>query len=249
MSLTNGTLVRMGVSAACAGLLVTSIPAVANSQVPGVDPETDRATYVVTTGDERISVAVSTPNTANGTVLVTVQNNTGGNLSCGGFGGGAPVSVAPAEVISRTLDHYSRYAVYPDPVVTTEEIKVGIINGLDPMTIPLASVTDMVPAIAARQIWPEAGSRAVIASKYDEARLAGQTGRHNSAVSIPANSSTSISVPLTHPSRGDRKNFDAAAVVGCTFGTNHVYVGYSPGTPPQGNSGSLSLPGTGRFGS
>lgn len=246
----NKTLVRISALVASFAVIGGGLAPVATGQVPGVKPGDDRDTYVVGTGDGRISVAVSTPNVTAGTVLVTVQNNTGGNLQCAGFDGGATVTVAPDEVISRTLDHYSRYAVYPDPTITTEPIRVGIIPGLDAMTFPLGSVTDMIPSAMARHIWPEAGSRSVIASQYDDARMTGRTGRHTGSITVLGNSSTSVTVPLVDASRGTRAQFNAGAVVGCTFsGINYVYAGYSPETPPQGTTGSLSLPTVGRFGS
>ncbi|WP_264885909.1 hypothetical protein [Dietzia sp. NCCP-2495] len=192
-----------------------------------------------------MSVAVAQPDVAAGRVLVTVQNNTGGQLTCGGFDGGGSIEVAPAEVISRSVDHYSRYPVYPEPKITTNNIQiVGVI------TVPLGSVTDMLPAAAARHIWAEQGSRSVIASKFDDARMQGQTGRHTANVSIPANSSTSVSVALAPVSQGSRQPFDAGALVGCTFGgVNYVYAGFSPDTPAQGGTGSLDLSRFGRFGS
>lgn len=241
----NGTLVRMGVAVASAGLLFAAAPAVAGAQVPGVHAPTDRAAYVVTTGDSRISVAVAEPDVANGRVLVTVQNNTGGQLSCGGFDGGGAIEVATDEVVSRSIDHYSRYAVYPEPKITTNDITiVGVI------TVPLGSVTDILPAAAARHIWPEQGSRSVIASKYDDARMRGQIGRHTGNVTVPANSSTSVTVPLAPPSKGNRTAFNAGALVGCDFGgIKYVYAGFSPDTPKQGGTGSLDTSQFGRFGS
>lgn len=242
-----GTHVRLGVLASAVAVTGALAPA-ASAQIPGTLPAVDAQTYTVVTGDQRLRVAVSEPNYAGGTVSVTVQNNTGGAITCGGFGGGPGLSVAPAEVISRSMDHYSRYAVYPDPKVTVDPIKVAGI-GVDEIVVPLGSVTDMFPAVAARHIWPEGGSRAVIASKFDDARMQGQTGRQDT-FTVPANTGVPFTITLNTPATSPRPEFDAAAMVGCTLGgLNYVFAGYSPSTPPQGGVGSLDMPTFGRFGS
>lgn len=243
----NGTLVRLGV-ASCAFALTGALAPSASAQIPGMLPEIDAQTYAVTTGDQRIRVAVSEPDLTAGRVTVTVQNNTAGNITCGGFGEGPAVSVAPAEVVSRSVEHYSKHLVYPDPKVTVDPIRVAGI-GVDEMVIPLGSVTDMFPAIAARHIWPEGGSRAVIASKFDDARMQGQTGRQDS-FTVAANSGLPININLNTPAASPRPDFDAGALIGCTIGgRNYVWAGYSPSTPPQGGTGSLEMPAFGRFGS
>ena len=247
MRVDNGTLVRFGV-AGCALALTAALAPAASAQIPGTLPEVDAQTYAVVTGDKRIRVAVSEPDVNAGRVTVTVQNDTAAAITCGGFGTGPGVSVAPAEVVSRSVEHYSKHLVYPEPKVTVDEIKV-IGMGVDEITVPLGSVTQLFPAVAARYIWPEGGSRAVIAAQFDDARMLGRTGRQDS-FTVPANSGLPINIALNAPATGPRTQFDAGALIGCTIGgVNYVWAGYSPNTPPQGGQGSLSMPSFGRFGS
>lgn len=217
-----------------------------SAHLPGVDPVKDAQTYVVVTGNTDVSVAVDTPDLAAGTVRVTLQNNTGGALSCGGFDGGATITVATAEIAARSFQHYADFPVYPDPTVIVDGIPTQ-----DAMRISLGSLTGALPSTSTTMIWPEAGNRALIGELYDAARLRGQVGRLTNTVNVPAFASTTVQVRLGQPNVSPRSaDYHAGALVGCTIrGANTVFAGYQPGTPQQGGSGSLAAQTLGRFGS
>lgn len=233
---------RFAAFSIAAALAVATAP-VASAQLPGVDNNTQ----VFPVDDTRILIAVDEPELEAGTVGVTVQNNTDQALTCTGINGGQAGAVTTAEIAAKSVDFYAEFPnsdLSPiDIDLDVPSLLAGSVGDLgDDLAIDLGSIVGMVPGSAAGLVYPEQGALADIGGDFSQARLGGQYGPMGQSLSIPAQTAQPYTVELGQTSRGERQEFQAAAVLTCELnGQRYIFHGYQGGEPPAGGGGSGSL--------
>lgn len=222
-----------------AALLAVSAAPVAGAQIPGNNPRTT----VFPVDDERVQIAVDPLDTEAGTVRVTVQNNTSGNISCTGLDGGPAGTVTTAEVVARSVDFYSRH---PQSGIADLVLQIPQIGN---QVIPLGSVQDQAGSLG-EFINPEWQALSETGDAFQEARLAGQYGVIPSPLAVSANQAVERVVRLDHPSEGQRADFQTGVFLTCALGGQryafHAYEGeVKPAYGNDASTGSLGSAGLG----
>ena len=237
-----------------AGVAIVSVAgsgALASAQLPGVTP----GKTVVIVDDTTVQVAVDAPNLVPATVGVGLQNNSNSAIPCDGLKGkkeGGPKTrggtITTSEIVARTVSFYTKYPHAYDDVMPVE--LTGAFVGGTQIFVGTGSVTDFVPGSLTGALRPEFGEAGRLNELYTQARVNGLVGAVNSAT-IPANSGTTLTVPLGVSSTGVRPlDFRPAAVIACQRGNqDFLYSGYYGDQTPSIPLGSIASSETGRFGS
>ncbi|UVE96668.1 hypothetical protein [Dietzia sp. B32] len=219
----------LGVAAA----IGAAIAPAAQAQIPGNNPQTE----VFPVDDPRILIEVDGLNEADGTVQVTIQNNTAASVSCTGVGGGPAATVTTAEVVARSVDFYTQF---PNTTLADLTLQIPQIGN---QTIPLGSVTDQIGS-AGEFMNPEWAALDASGAALTDARLAGQYGVIPSALSLPASQAVVRTVRLDHPSEGTRADFQTGVFLTCQLGgQRYAFHAYEGEIKPQygGNTAQGSL--------
>lgn len=238
----------LGVGTAAAAVLATA--SVASAQLPGVD----NTTMVFPVDDQRIQIAVEPADIENGTVAVTVQNNTSQAITCQGREGAAAGAATPATITARSVDFYENF-----PHSEIADLEVGIqapsaVSGsinLDDLSFNLGSIQALIPGSAAGMYDPEWGALGEIGGEFSQARRDGHVGYTGNTLTLPANQATPMTINLGHTSRGERQEFQAGFFMTCEFeGQRYVFYGYEGDVEPvleddEAATGSLGSLGAG----
>lgn len=237
---------RAALSVVAGAALVASAHGVAAGLIPGEY----RVAEVFPVDDQRVQVAVQSPDLEAGTVSGSVQNNTDDELICTGVRDevtgtvGAAATATRADIVARSVDFLAEYPYSPlAPLVINVEAPSGM-GG--PQIVDLGSVTGMVPGSLAEGFWPDLAAMSVIGQLYDEARMHGQVGRTGSTITVPARTSEPFTVDLEQASAGGHHSFEAGVMLTCEMGPQrYVFHGYENGRPshlpkPTGETGRFS---------
>lgn len=237
------TITRILAFGATAALATAAVP-FATAQIPGDNPRS----WVYPVDNESISIAVDPVDTENGTVGVTIQNNTEQNLNCTGIDGSQAATVTNAETVARSVDFYTNY---PHSDFADLNLYVSILFTTIDEDIPLGSVVDMVPGSAGAMVNPEWGALGEVGESYNNASLAGQVGQMGTSFSVNAQDSQSYTVELQQPTSGTWEEFQTGVFATCAIdGQRFVFHGYEGNERPvlpsaDGSLGSLGSAGLG----
>ena len=230
---------RIAALGVAAAFVAAAAPAV-NAQVPGDNPRTT----VYPVDDTRIQLFVEPLDIEAGTVRVVVQNNTASNLNCTGIDGGPAATIAPAEVVARSIDYYTQYPLseLADLVLVLPSAAGGNQN------IGLGSVQAQVGSLA-EFMNPEWDMLNQNSAALDQARLGGQYGALPSTIAVPSLGAFERVVRLDNPVQGAREDFQTGAIMSCTIsGQRYVFHAYEGGVKPAYETratGSLGAAGLG----
>ncbi|MFL0577756.1 hypothetical protein [Dietzia sp. 179-F 9C3 NHS] len=212
---------------AVSGAVAMAAAPVVGAQIPGDNPRT----WVFPVDDTRIQLAVDAPDLETGQVNVTMQNNTGQNLTCQGLDGTAAATVTTAEVVARSVDFYTHY---PHSEFADLNVRASVLFTTIDEDIPLGSVVDMVPGSAAGMINPEWGALGEINREFADARLAGRYGPMANSITIPAQTAQQASVQLHRPSAGTWQDFQTGVFATCVIdGQRYVFHAYQDDQRPD----------------
>lgn len=230
--------VRFAAIGVAAVFVAAAAPAV-TAQIPGNNPNTT----VFPVDDDRIQIAVDPLNQEDGTVRVTVQNDTTANLSCTGLDGGPAATVTSAEVVARSVDFYAQY---PQSNIADLVLQIPQIGD---QTIPLGSVQSQLGS-AGEFLNPEWAALTDSGEALDTARLAGHYGVIPAPLTIPAEQAVERVVRLDHPSVGQRPDFQTGVFLTCVLSGQrfafHAYEGeIKPVYGTNESTGSLGSAGLG----
>lgn len=226
-----------------AALVVAAAPAASADiqpmQLPGVDSTTE--VFPIDSGD--ISVGVASPDIDNGTVEVTVTNNTEEALQCTGMDGASAGTVAPAALVAKAVDFY---ATFPHGDLSDIEISFsGAVGSFDDIEFDLGSAVGLFPGSVAGMINSEWGALADLGADFNQARLVGHIGETGNSFEIPAEESTELNVALGQTSSGERQDFHAGFYMTCELDDQrYVFHGFENDDAPSTGSSQGSLTGS-----
>lgn len=226
-----------------AALVVAAAPAASAQIQPMQLPGVDSTTQVFPIDSDDISVAVASRDADNGSVDVTVTNNTEEALQCSGLDDAAAGTVAPAALVAKAVDFYANY---PHSDLSAIEISFsGMVGSFDDIEFDLGSAVDLFPGSIAGMINAEWGALADLGSDFSQARLDGHIGETENSFDIPAEDSTEMNVALGQTSGGDRQDFDAGFYMTCELDDQrYVFHGFENGETPNTGSSQGSLTGS-----
>lgn len=207
---------------------------------------------VVVTDSPRVSVSVG-ENTGGDTVEVTIKNNYDSTFSCYAPGVSAdekkpaklPNTVTEADVVAKAVNYYRTW-----PNVPSDGINVPILG-----VIPTNGLLEFVPnGLVGSALGKQIAARAELFRAWEQAKLAGHNGQIE-VFDLKPFATEAKTVTLNTPGNGNRKDFEAAALIYCTDNNDphkqqYVFAGYESGKAPAvggfgGSLGSPSLPSPG----
>lgn len=240
--------VKTAATIAVASAMVLGSTSVASAQdMNSLLPGASANGHVVVTDSPRIQVTVN-ENKGEDTVTVEVKNNYDSKFSC--FAPGVstdpkkparlPNTVTEASIVAKAVDYYRTW-----PNVPSDGINVPLLG-----VIPTNGFLEFVPdGLVGSALGKQLNARAELFRAWEQAKLAGHTGEIPAFELEPFGTSTH-QVVLNKPGAGERRDFDAAALVYCTDNDDphkqhYVFAGYESGKAPRvgSSSGSLGSPG------
>lgn len=212
-------------------------------QLPGVDSTTE----VFPVDNTDVQIEVDSPDLENGTVGVSLTNNTEEDLTCTGIDDAAAGTVTTAPLVAQAVDFYAQH-----PHGELADLTIDFIGAADSLAddipIDLGSAVGMLPGSVAEMVNSEWAARAAIGEGFEQARLDGQFGETATSFDIPADEGTELTIELAHTSQGEREDFQAGFFMTCELdGQRYVFHGFDGDAPltPGGGSGSLGSAGLG----
>lgn len=208
--------------------------------VAGPLPALDDNNRVVV-GSDSATVKVAKVDATNTDVEVTVSNNGDVPLVCAdpaqSSPQGAGVTVTEASVVKSSMDFLENHVVVKNPAAAL---------GLNPSSVD--SVLNSGPLGSLGLADPGAVAGIAIQDAYNSALLAGHTAVSDT-VDVPAHETTTLTLTLSQPTSGKRTDFDAGAIVTCTYDANDsefkeadpewfAFAGYEDGVDPDALPGN-----------
>lgn len=201
---------------------------------------------VVVTDSPRVSVSVG-ENSGGDAVEVTIKNNYDSTFSCYAPGVSTdekkpaklPNTVTEADVVAKAVNYYRTW-----PNVPSDGINVPILG-----VVPTNGLLEFVPnGLLGSALGKQIAARAELFRAWEQAKLAGHNGPID-VFDLKPFATEAKTVTLNTPGNGDRKDFEAAALIYCTDNNDphkqqYVFAGYESGKAPAvgGSNGSLSSP-------
>ena len=221
--------------------------AVASAQTPvSLLPGASSDGSVAVTDSPRVQVTVGA-NDGGDTVEVTIANKYDGRFSCFAPGVSAdedkpaqlPNTVTEAAIVAKAVDYYRTW-----PNVPSDGVNVPLLG-----VIPSNGFLEFVPeGLLGSLFGKQLNARAELFRMWQQAQLAG----HNGAIPVfelAPGATHTVTVTLNKPGSGERKDFEAAALVYCTDSNDpnqqqYVFAGYESGKAPAVTGlGSWDSPG------
>lgn len=227
------TFSRRTLALASALALGLSAPAIAHAQIPGAS---DAGTVVIT-DSAKLTVSVDAAQASATAVTGRIQNTSGNNFRCrtpGVQGLEYPGQVTEAPIVAKSMRYYSNNIFAPVGGVDLDVTGVD----LDPM--PIGSLLDILPTGSFNKALGNTRSELMdIRAAQEAARVAGHTGDplsgNNVAFNVNSRTTATWWAALGEPARGQRTDFQAAAMFYCTdtaTSRDYVFAGYEGGIAP-----------------
>lgn len=226
----------------CSAALVLAAAPVASAQIQPMQlPGVDSTTEVFPVDNTDIQVQVDSPDQENGTVGVSLINNTDADVTCTGIDGAAAGTVTTAPLVAKAVDFYAQHP-HGDLSDLTIEFTGAIAGSFDDVAFDLGSVVGLFPGSVAEVMNSEWAALAEIGEGFSQARLDGHFGETGNSFDIPAEDGTELSIDLEHTSQGEREEFQAGFFMTCELDDQrYVFHGFDGDAPVSGGNGSGSL--------
>lgn len=228
---------RLAAAATAAFALVATSAATVSAQ--NVIPGDLKPGSTVVTSLPGVTIDVDQPDVS--TVTVTMSNNSGMNLRCNGHNDDSEIgaTVTTGAVAQAAMQYYAYFAYQPNPANTLGSGNYGAL-------IDWGAILSFLPSGSVAPLFGESfAARDWISRNHTAATLKGHTGTASQFTVNNASSFTTPPITLSRPSNGPRTDFDAAAYLICTSGSQaYAFAGYENGPPT--NDGALPIGSIGR---